>query len=156
MYLASVGTCSAPPEVDSDMLTNVADVAMGIAYIYQGWGTRVDTVASIYFTTSYLSISLSLNVILTLVIVTRLVRNVRNVRKATGTSGGSSGLHTAAAPVAMMLIESYALYAATLTIYRTLGCRSHSCIYLRQIRRPSSGSCCLYPSLMCYNLRDTV
>ena len=117
MYLASVGTCSAPPEVDSDMLTNVADVAMGIAYIYQGWGTRVDAVASIYFTTSYLSISLSLNVILTLVIVTRLVRNVRNVRKATGTSGGSSGLHTAAATVATRLIESYALYAATLLLY---------------------------------------
>ena len=50
-------------------------------------------------------------------IVTRLVRNVRNVRKATGTSGGSSGLHTAAATVATMLIESYALYATTLLLY---------------------------------------
>ena len=47
-------------------------------------------------------------------IVTRLILHRRNIRKAIGASGGAGGLYTA---VVTMLIESYALYAATFLTY---------------------------------------
>lgn len=74
------------------------------------------TVTAIDLTVSYYSISLSLVVLLVLMIVIRLAVHVRNVQKATGASDGS-GVHTAAATVVSMLIESYALYAITLLLY---------------------------------------
>ena len=117
MYLASVGTCSSSPPAGGDMLTNTTDVALGIANIYYSSGIRFYTVTALNFNTSYNSICLSLNILLTLMIVLRLVVHIRNIRNATGASDGSSGLHTAAATVAMMLIESYALYAGVLLAY---------------------------------------
>ena len=117
MYLASVGTCSSPPQDSSGTLTNITRVAMGIVYIYQGSGIRVDYIASIYFTTAYFSICLTLNVILTLMIVIRLLVHIRNLRKITGSSDGSGALYTAATTVVTMLIESYALYAVALLLY---------------------------------------
>ena len=112
MYLASIGTCPSHSHY-SDTLTHITYVAMGIAYAYQDSGTRVFSVATTNFNTSYLSICLSLNVLLTLMIVTRLLVHIRNLRKAIGATGGSSGLQT----VITMLIESYAIYAATLIAY---------------------------------------
>ena len=56
----------------------------------------------------YLSISVSLNVLLTLMIVIRLVLHGRNVRAATGSQAGIGGLYKT---IATMLIESSALYA---------------------------------------------
>ena len=56
----------------------------------------------------YVSVSVSLNVLLTLMIVTRLIVHGRNVRAATGSPAGISGLYKA---VASMLIESSALYS---------------------------------------------
>jgi len=56
----------------------------------------------------YVSVSVSLNVLLTLMIVARLVIHGRNVRAATGSPAGISGLYKA---VATMLIESSALYS---------------------------------------------
>ena len=51
-------------------------------------------------------------------IVIRLIVHVRNIRKLTGASdGSSSGFNTAAATVATMLVESYAIYAAALLAY---------------------------------------
>ena len=50
-------------------------------------------------------------------IVIRLIVHVRNIRRLTGASDGSSGFHTAAATVATMLVESYAIYAAALLAY---------------------------------------
>ena len=47
----------------------------------------------------------------------RLVVHIRNLRKVARSSDGSSGLHTTAVTVVMMLIESYALYAVTLLLY---------------------------------------
>ena len=47
-------------------------------------------------------------------IVIRLMVHIRNTRNAIGASDGSSGLHTDATTVAMMLIESYAPYAGVL------------------------------------------
>ena len=117
LYLASVGTYSSPPQVESATLINAIDVAMGGVHIYERLGTRANSNTLIGFTTSYLSICLSLNVLLTLMIVIRLMIHVRSLRKATGASSGSSGLHTATATVITMLIESYALYAVALLAY---------------------------------------
>ena len=117
MYLASVGTCSSPPQAGGYTFTNITDVALGIARIYYGSGMRYYTVTSANLDTSYLSICLSLNVLLTLMIVIRLMMHIRNIRNATGASDGSGGLHTAAATVVTMLIESYALYAGILLAY---------------------------------------
>ena len=50
-------------------------------------------------------------------IVIRLVVHIWNIRRVTAASDGSTGLHTAAATVVTMLIESYALYAAALLLY---------------------------------------
>jgi len=55
-----------------------------------------------------ISISVSLNVLLTLMIVIRLVLHSRSVRAATGSPAGISGL---CKTIATMLIESSALYA---------------------------------------------
>ena len=116
MYLASVGACSTP-EAGGDILINTTNVAMGVAEAYQGSGMTPDSVTAVNFNTSYLSISLSLNVTLTLMIVVRLIRHIRNLRKATGALDGSSGLHAATATVVTMLIESYALYAVATLLY---------------------------------------
>ena len=117
VYLASVGTCSSSPQGGNGTLTRIANVAMGSAYIYHESGPGDDRSALINFATSYYSICLSLNVLLTLMIVARLVVHIKNVRKATGASSGPGELHTAAATVATMLIESYALYALALLAY---------------------------------------
>ena len=55
----------------------------------------------------YLSLSVSLNVLLTLMIVIRLVLYGRNVRAATGSRAGISGLYKV---ISTMLIESCALF----------------------------------------------
>ena len=111
MYLASIGTCSSLQQANITTLTNNADVATAIMYIYQQ--TATSTLGEV-FGISYFSISLSLNVILTLMIVIRLVLHRRNLRKVLGTSDGTSGLYTA---IATMLIESYALYAIAFLLY---------------------------------------
>ena len=43
--------------------------------------------------------------------------HIRDIRNATEASDGPGGLHTAAATVVMMLIESYALYTSVLLAY---------------------------------------
>ena len=96
------------------MLTNITGVAMGIAHIYQASGPEADTTTWGNFNISYISISLSLNILLTLMIVMRLILHSRSFRKAIGASGGSSDLYTT---VAAMIIESYALYATVLLLY---------------------------------------
>ena len=114
MYLACVGTCSCHSQDGGDLLIDTIAVAMGVAQVCLGSRTGVETATALNFNTAYLSISLSLNVLLTIMIVTRLIVHIRNVRKTIGTS---DGLHTAAATVVTMLTESYALYAVTLLIY---------------------------------------
>ena len=66
-----------------------------------GWG-------NVNFILLNLSISVSLNVILTLMIVTRLVLHSRNIRTITGSRAVISRLYKT---VATMLIESSALYS---------------------------------------------
>ena len=111
MYLASIGTCLSPQQANVTTLTNNADVATAIMYLYQ---QIVPSSLSGVFGISYFSISLSLNVILTLMIVIRLVLHRGNLRKVLGTSDGTSGLYTA---IVTMFIESYALYAIAFLLY---------------------------------------
>jgi hypothetical protein len=90
---------------------------MGIVYIYNVSGPGWDTAASIGFSASYYSISLGLNILLTLMIVIRLILHRRNLRRVLGASDRVGGLYTA---VAAMIIESYAIYAVTLLGYTAL------------------------------------
>ena len=75
------------------------------------------------FAVPYLSISVSLNVLLTLMIVVRLVLHGRNIRAATGSAVGISGLYKV---VSTMLIESCALFAVnSLLVVGTLAAAGH-------------------------------
>ena len=87
---------------------------MGVVYICQVSTISEDANAIIHFATSYFLVSLSLNIILTLMIVTRLILHRRNLRRAIGVSDSSDGLYTT---IVAMLIESYALYVVTFLIY---------------------------------------
>ena len=116
VYFTSIGTCSSPSQPDDNTLTDTTEVATGILFVYQNSGMGSDATALVDFTTFYYSIAVSLNVLLTLMIVMRLIVHIRNIKRATEALG-SSGLHTAATTVVMMLIESYALYAVVLLLY---------------------------------------
>ena len=98
-------------QTNGNTLTNTTDVVTGIMNLYQQL-TLWDLGAN--FGVSYLSISLSLNVTLTLMIVARLALHKRNLQEALGTSNESSGLYTA---IFAMLIESCTLYAITFLLY---------------------------------------
>ena len=86
---------------------------MGIANVYQSSGMGFYSATTTKITTAYYSICLSLNIFLTLMIVTHLIVHIRNLKAVIGASDGSSGLRT----VVMMLIESYALYAVALLLF---------------------------------------
>ena len=90
---------------------------MGIMFVYQtinvgpGWSFL-----------PYLSISLSLNIFLTLMIVIRLIHHARNTRTALGITG-IGGLCKA---IITMFIESCALYTvSSLLFIGSLGARNH-------------------------------
>ena len=63
---------------------------------------------------SFYAISVSLNVLLTLMIVTRLTLHNKNIRSAMGTMRKPGGLYNA---VVTMLVESCAIYAVTYLLY---------------------------------------
>ena len=65
-------------------------------------------------TLSYYSISLSLNVLLTLMIIARLILHSRNIQNAMGYLNRANGLYKT---VATMLVESCALYAISLLLF---------------------------------------
>ena len=85
--------------------TNIVSAATGTLFIYGG--TQMSGSGQI--TLAYFSISLSLNVLLTLMIVIRLIRHARNTRTALRI-GGIGGLCKA---VVTMLVESCALFAVS-------------------------------------------
>ena len=66
---------------------------------------------------SFYITSVSLNALLTLMIVTRLILHKRNIRNAMGTTHKPGGLYDT---VATMLIESCAISAATYLVYIAL------------------------------------
>jgi len=102
-----------PPHQPTAMLrTNHIDVGMGIVALYSQYNwTLVNTALGLTkFGVPYLSISVSLNVLLTLMIVIRLILYGRNIRAATGSLAGISGLYKT---ISTMLIESCALFAGS-------------------------------------------
>ena len=104
MYLASVGAYLSRPAVM--LWADIINIATGIMIIIaQAHGWRM-----VDFSLAHLSITVSLNVFLTLAIVIRLVLHGRNIRAATASRAGISGLYKT---IATMLIESSSLYAVT-------------------------------------------
>ena len=110
IYLASLGTCSNSPQPKPALTVSNYDTATGIAIVYaetlphsgvRNWGD------------AYCSIALSLNALLTLMLITRLVLHSKNIRRAMGYQDGASGLYKATITT---LIESGALYAASFVL----------------------------------------
>ena len=81
---------------------------MGTMFIYQ----NVSDYANEWTALPYYSISLSLNVILTLMIVIRIALHTRNTR----TAMGITGIGRLCTAIITMLIESCALYAVSLLL----------------------------------------
>ena len=88
---------------------------MGIVYICRvtQWSYFVKSVAA-NVGIPYFSISIAINVLLTLMIATRLILHSRNTRNAMGTPAGASGLYEA---IVAVLIESCALYSVNSLMY---------------------------------------
>jgi len=108
MYLASLGTHSTFHKPATMLQTYPINVGMGIATLYF---QHIDIYALSglpEFSVPYLLISVSLNILLTLMIVIRLILHGRNIRTATGSLVGISGLYKT---VSTVLIESCALFS---------------------------------------------
>jgi len=92
--------------------TNSVNVGTGIATLYFQYNSYIFiTVPGLpKFGIPYLSISVSLNVLLTLMIVIRLVLHGRIIRNAAGSLAGISGLYKT---ISTMLIESCALFSVS-------------------------------------------
>lgn len=98
-------------------LIYLATYAMGIAFIFQIARPLSFELADggiMDFGTPYYAISLSLNIILTLMIVVRLMLHSKNVRSAMGTQTRTGGIYKA---VVSMLVESCALYAVSYLLF---------------------------------------
>ena len=87
------------------LTANISSIAMGILFVYQAVGPTGITWSGL----PYYSISLSLNVLLTLMIVIRLIVHARSTRAALGMTG-IGGLYKA---VVTMLVESCAIFAVS-------------------------------------------
>jgi len=113
MLLGSFGTYSSPTIPAAAARANIVNIALGIVtLVYQGsgvtnavWGAFVS-----HPTTPYLSVSIPLNVLLTMMIVARLVLHSKNIRAAMGAPAGIGGLYKTTITV---LVESSALYAVS-------------------------------------------
>ena len=68
----------------------------------------------LYWGDAYYSIALSLNALLTLMLITRLVLHRKNILSAVGAQNGAGGLYKA---IITMLVESGALYAAGFALF---------------------------------------
>ena len=94
---------------------NTTDTGMGILLLYRTsqpssiWNTLAADIGIPYF-----SLTVSLNVLLTLIIVGRLILHGRNIRRALGTPTRTSGLYGA---VITILVESSAIYAVTSLLF---------------------------------------
>ena len=84
---------------------NITNIVMGTMVVYQS----MQPLSSESATIPYFSIVLSLNILLTLMIVIRLILHTRNIQTAMGTAG-KGGLCKA---IVTMFIESYAINTVT-------------------------------------------
>ena len=89
---------------------------MGAAYIYQTArpNDRIWNTVAANFGLPYFSISIALNILLTLMIVIRVVLYMRFIRTAKGASAGLDGLYKG---IVTVLIESSALYAVNSLLF---------------------------------------
>ena len=110
MYLSSVGACLASARLAAILEANTDNIATGILFLYPSR----EGISEIWSGLVYFSITLSLNILLTLMIVVRLVLHGRNIRAATGSPSGISGLYKT---IATMLIESSAIFAVSSVLY---------------------------------------
>jgi len=83
---------------------------MMLCFQHYGYGYAETIPGLSGFSVPYLSISVSLNVLLTLMIVIRLILHGRQIRTVTGPAVGISGLYRT---VSTMFIESCALFAVS-------------------------------------------
>ena len=109
MYLSAMGTFFSSPRTVVALEVNFDNTVMGIL---MACPSTNQIMHNSWSNLSFYSISLSLNIILTLMIVIRLVLYGRNNFAATK-SGSPTGLSRLYRTIATMLIESCALYAAS-------------------------------------------
>jgi len=118
MLLGSVGACLGSLRTAVPLEANVDNIAAGIVFLYPDGGA----LSPIWSGLVYFSISLSLNTLLTLMIVIRLITYSRNIRAATGSPAGVNGLYKT---IATMLIESSAIFAVSAVLYIGLMAVNH-------------------------------
>ena len=122
MYLASIGAYyRVLRNLTTTPLTNAADTALGIAEIYGiSQSETVRSIRGIYVRNDLQisggSVSLALNILLTLMIAVRLVLHNRNIRGA-GALAATSGVYKA---IVTILVESFALNAVAVLLFTVL------------------------------------
>ena len=114
IYLASWGMCSNSPQPKPALTVSGYDTATGIVFVY-AVAVPVDPRALPFLRwgDAYYSIALSLNTLLTLMLIMRLVLHSKNIRRAMGDQDGTSRLYK---QIIRILVESGALYAASLVL----------------------------------------
>ena len=95
-------------DLGARLQTNIDNIALGTAFVYYD----AKLINPAWSGLSYLSISFSLNVILTLMIVIRLILHTRRIR----TTMGKGGIGESSKAVVTMLVESGALFAVSLLL----------------------------------------
>ena len=96
----------------------MTDTATGIVFIYET-GRPADPItrnldAMIYFGAPYFTVSISLNLLLTIMIVIRLVLHRRNIRNAMGAAASAGELYKATVTI---LVESSALFVIAFLLF---------------------------------------
>ena len=128
--------------------TKSIDIATGIMIIISQ-ARQLDYVT---IAISHLSITVPLNLFLTLAIVIRLVLHGRNVRAATGSRAGIGGLYKI---IATMLIESSALYSvSSLSFIGMEASRSNAAALFVPIH--AQIQVCIFPRLQSLDLSANV
>lgn len=98
---------------------NLADVAVGIAFIYHisQPDSSIWDHGAVKFGLPYFTLSVSLNILLTIMVVSRLVLHVVNIRNTMGVPARASGLYQAIKAIVIVLVESSALYSANSLLF---------------------------------------
>jgi hypothetical protein len=115
LYLASICECTlAKTRISAPQ--SLSPEAMGIITLYLASqpNSSLWHGITVNFGLPYFTISVGLNVLLTLMISVRLILHSRNIRGAMGSTTGVSSLYRT---IVTMLIESSALYAVTSLLF---------------------------------------
>ena len=137
VYLASMGMCSDLCRVAAMSLTNINDTATGAACVYNDSQAGLSSSPSVLLTfSSYDIICVSLNILLTFMIVVRLVLHRRNIQSAMGASSEANRLYKS---IIGMLVESCALYAGCFLLYTVTWCLNTTESFLSLTFQPILG-----------------